>query len=187
MGLKCNLVPRAFPSKTFLREKPWGRGCLKWGWQACSTRQRVFKIAFFQAFFIVRVFERPPVALQLCPPLQFGPLTYQPIECVFVSSNQSALWSCLYHLTYQLTRAVAASYPDVSLLMKMCAQRNAGRTQRGFAFRLPSVPFPWSLAVHHQSLAFRARLCHAENEAPEEEAGAVGWVLFVCFADPVED
>ena len=31
------------------------------------------------------------VALQLCPPLQFGPLTYQPIEWVFVSSNQSAL------------------------------------------------------------------------------------------------
>ena len=32
-------------------------------------------------------------------------------------------------------------------------------------------PSPWSLAVHHQSLAFRARLCHAKNEAPEEEAG----------------
>ena len=30
------------------------------------------------------------VALQLCPPLQFGPLTYQPIEWVFFS-NQSAL------------------------------------------------------------------------------------------------
>ena len=76
------------------------------------------------------------------------------------------------------TRAVAASYPDVSLLMKMCAQRKAGRTQRSFAC------FPWSLAVHHQSLAFRARLarlCHAKNEAPEEEAGAVVWVLFVSF------
>ena len=35
---------------------------------------------------------------------------------------------------------------------------------------LPSVPFPLSLAVHHQSLAFRAR--HAKNEAPEEEAGS---------------
>ena len=83
--------PQGFSLKNVLREKPWGRGCLKWGRQACSTRQCVFKIAFFQAFFIVRVFERPPVALQLCPPLQFGPLTYQPIECVFVSSNQSAL------------------------------------------------------------------------------------------------
>ena len=55
---------------------------------------------------------------------------------------------------------VHASYPDVSLLM--CAQ---------------SVPFPRSLAVHHQSLAFRARLCHAKNEAPEEEAG----MLLFCF------
>ena len=27
-----------------------------------------------------------------------------------------------------------------------------------------------SLAVHHQSLAFRARLCYTKNEAPEEEA-----------------
>ena len=36
--------------------------------------------------------------------------------------------------------------------------------------RLPSVPFPWSLSVHHQSLAFRSRLYHAKNEAPEEEA-----------------
>ena len=59
---------------------------------------------------------------------------------------------------------LAASYPDVSLSMKMCAQRKAGRS-------LPSVLFPWSLAVHHQSLAFRARLCQEKNEAPEEEAG----------------
>ena len=50
--------------------------------------------------------------------------------------------------------------------MKMCAQRKTGRRQ----LNLPSVPFPWSLAVHHQSLAFRARLHHAKNEAPEEEA-----------------
>ena len=37
--------------------------------------------------------------------------------------------------------------------------------------RLPSVSFPWFLAVHHQSLAFRARFYHAKNEAPEEQAG----------------
>ena len=36
----------------------------------------------------------------------------------------------------------------------------------------PSVPFPWSLTVHHKSLAFRARLYDAKNEAPEEGAGA---------------
>ena len=39
------------------------------------------------------------------------------------------------------------------------------------SLRLPSVSFPWSLAVHQQSLAFRARLYHAKNEAPKEEAG----------------
>ena len=52
----------------------------------------------------------------------------------------------------------SASYPDVS---PMCSQRKAGRRQRA---RLPSVPFPWSLAVHQQSLAFRARLCHRREE-----------------------
>ena len=39
--------------------------------------------------------------------------------------------------------------------------------------RLPSVSFPWSLAVHHQSLAFCARLYDKKNEAPEEEAGEI--------------
>ena len=34
---------------------------------------------------------------------------------------------------------------------------------------LSSVPFPWSLALHHLSLAFPARLYHAKNEAPEDE------------------
>ena len=33
------------------------------------------------------------------------------------------------------------------------------------------TPFPWSLAVCHQSLAFRARLYHSKTEAPEEKAG----------------
>ena len=33
-----------------------------------------------------------------------------------------------------------------------------------------SIPFPWSLAVHRQSLAFRACLYDEKNEAPEEEA-----------------
>ena len=60
---------------------------------------------------------------------------------------------------------VPASYPEVSL---RCARK--GRREGDNGRGLPSVPFPWSLAVHHQSLAFRARLCHAKNEAPEEEA-----------------
>ena len=57
----------------------------------------------------------------------------------------------------------SASCPDVSLSMKMYAQRKAGRRQW-------AVPFPWSLAAHHFSLAFRARLYHAKNEARKEEA-----------------
>ena len=53
----------------------------------------------------------------------------------------------------------------------MRAKEGGKETTGETALRLPSVPFPWSLAVHHQSLAFRARFCQAKNEAPEEEAG----------------
>ena len=66
-----------------------------------------------------------------------------------------------------------ASYPDVSLLMKMCAQSKAGRRQRArsgrrFACRLYPSHGPLRFITSH---SFRARLCHAKNEAPEEEAG----------------
>ena len=54
--------------------------------------------------------------------------------------------------------------------MKLCAQRKAGRRQRArrrFACRLyPSH----GLLRFITSYLFRARLCHAKNEAPEEEA-----------------
>ena len=53
------------------------------------------------------------------------------------------------------------------------------------ALRLPSVLFPWFLAVHRQSFAFRAHLYHAKNEAPTEEAGKVGCTLPICrILDP---
>ena len=45
-----------------------------------------------------------------------------------------------------------------------------GAQRRREGENLPPVPFPLSLAVHHRSLAFRARLYHAKNEAPEEKA-----------------
>ena len=60
--------------------------------------------------------------------------------------------------------------PRTQTSLFRCAHK--GRREGDNGLRPPSVPFPWSLAVHHQSLAFRARLCHAKNEAPEEEAGA---------------
>ena len=34
--------------------------------------------------------------------LAIGPRSYRPIQCVFTSSNQSALWSCPLHVTSQL-------------------------------------------------------------------------------------
>ena len=46
---------------------------------------------------------------------------------------------------------------QTSLFIKMCAQRKAGRRQLARrALRLPCVPFPWSPAVHHQSLVSRS-------------------------------
>ena len=43
-----------------------------------------------------------------------------------------------------------ASYPDVSLDVRA--------KEGGKGLRLPSVPFPWSLAVYHQSLVSRSPL-----------------------------
>ena len=54
-----------------------------------------------------------------------------------------------------------ASYPDVSLDENVRAKKDGKETY---------VPYPWSPAVHHRSVAFRARLYHAKNEAPKEEA-----------------
>ena len=52
-----------------------------------------------------------------------------------------------------------------------CAQRKAGRRQRArrrFACRLYPSHGPLRFITSH---SFRACLCHAKNEAPEEEAG----------------
>ena len=64
----------------------------------------------------------------------------------------------------------------------MRAKEGGKETTGETSLRLPSVPLPWFLAVDHQSLAFRARLCHAKNEAPEEEA-----VEGLCFCISVVD
>ena len=40
-----------------------------------------------------------------------------------------------------------------------------------------SLKFPWSLAAHRQSLAFRACLYDEKNEAPEEEAVSEVYIL----------
>ena len=70
-------------------------------------------------------------------------------------------WRENIFLWYQRgARGVPASYPDVSL------SKEGGKENS----------FPCSLALHHQSLTFRTRLC-TENEAPEEEAGGVPFHL----------
>ena len=53
------------------------------------------------------------------------------------------------------------SLPRTQTSLSMCAQRKAGR-------RHPSHG-PLRFITSH---SFRARLCHAKNEAPEEEAGS---------------
>ena len=52
-----------------------------------------------------------------------------------------------------------ALYPNVSLAIKICA-KEGGKKKNGL--RLPSLAFSWSLALCHQSLAFRARLLNAK-------------------------
>ena len=61
---------------------------------------------------------------------------------------------------------------DENVRAKEGGKETTGETALRLTLRLPSLPFPWSLAVHHQTLAFRARLYHAKHEAPEEEAGS---------------
>ena len=94
----------------------------------------------------------------------------------FIVFNLPALYyssrECHYDIIPSISQVneswlVPASYPDVSLDVR--AKEGGKET--------------WSLAVHHQSLAFRARLCHAKNEAPEEEAvvGTSLPSLALCF------
>ena len=59
----------------------------------------------------------------------------------------------------------------LSLDENVRAKEGGKETTGETALRLPSVPFPWSLAVYHQSLAFRARLYDEKKEAPQEKAG----------------
>ena len=99
--------------------------------QVCATnrkcsdcRRGIWDLRSNQRMFIL--------ALQLCPQLQFGPLTYQPIEWGrewgFVSSNQSALWSCLLHVTSQLGEGCSMSFVRFSVLIvwKTCVWNTFG-------------------------------------------------------------
>ena len=65
----------------------------------------------------------------------------------------------------------------LSLDENVRAKEGGKETTGETSFRRPSLPFPWSLAVHHQSLVFRARLYDAKNEAPEEKAGSTHYFM----------
>ena len=66
---------------------------------------------------------------------------------------------------------VPASYPDVSLSMKMCAQRKAGRRQR---VRLTSPAVcTLPMVTCASSTVTRVSRSPLANEAPEEEADFV--------------
>ena len=87
-----------------------------------------------------------------------------------------------------------ASYTDVSLSMKMCTRkgrregdngRDASSETQGQSvlFRLPSVPFPWSLAVHHHSLAFHWNMGHTLwiNNSP----WVIGSIIYIVHFLPL--
>ena len=59
---------------------------------------------------------------------------------------------------------------DLSLEENLRAKEGGKEKTGETSLRLASFSFPWSLALRHQSLAFRARLC-AKREAPDQEAG----------------
>ena len=67
-------------------------------------------------------------------------------------------------------------------LFKTCAQRKAGRRQRARRFACRLYPFhgPLRFITSH---SFRARLFHAKNEAPEEEAAIVP----NCFTTTIDE
>ena len=77
---------------------------------------------------------------------------------------------------FETDREMAAPYPDVSL--SRCVQRKAGRRKRAspLVFHLSLIPCA-SSPVTRVSLAFRALLLCAKNEAPEEEAGEITYLV----------
>ena len=83
------------------------------------------------------------------------------------SHHETPLTKCGYCLVPRRLSLSLSLSPSLSPSLSL--DENVRAKEGG---KEPSVPFPWSLTVHHKSLAFRARLYDAKNEAPEEGAGA---------------
>ena len=71
----------------------------------------------------------------------------------------------MHGVSKEKSRLTSASYPDVSLDMRA---KEGGKETTG-ACRLYPSHGPLRFITSH---SFRARLCHAKNEAPEEEAAS---------------
>ena len=78
-------------------------------------------------------------------------------------------WQSLFRSLKQLYKAQPQKcYLMMELcLVPRCLSLNENVRARKVGRR---QPFPWSLAVHHQSLAFLTRLYDEKNQVPEEEA-----------------
>ena len=89
----------------------------------------------------------------------------------FLSSpRESCCFSSIFLITRSTRTCRCQCLVPRRLSFDVRAKEGGKKTTGETALRPPSVRFPWSLAVHHRSLAFRARLCNVKNEAPEEEA-----------------
>ena len=93
--------------------------------------------------------------------------------CADGSGTQKPGWSLQnrhWFLKQYLLAFICLVPRRLSLDENVRAKEGGKETTGETSLRPPSVPFPWSLAVHHQSLAFRAPLYLEKNEAPEKEA-----------------
>ena len=99
---------------------------------------------------------------------------YQGTEIIpgkYLHATTTATTTTLFQYSHaELVHGItSASYPDVSLDMRA---KEGGKETTGFACRLYPSHGPLRCITSH---SFRARLCHAKNEAPEEEAAPPQW------------
>ena len=111
----------------------------------------------------------------------FGNQSPCPLDRIIYILNNWAHWGGADFVWVQTTLMwLPRTQTSVSRSMKICAQRKAGWKT---CERLSSLPFPRSLAVHHQSLAFRTRLCACKTmrKAKRLEVRQLMWHKIMTF------
>ena len=91
------------------------------------------------------------------------------------ASSPSCECFAFRNLLHEEHHLIPASYPDVSLSRWKSAHK--GRREGGKGLRLPSVPFPWSLVVHHQSLVSSLRKTKRLRRRLISYRGSFAWNL----------